>query len=91
MALLPGLTPEQQVAVGPGGVDRQKTQAPKIDTRVESMRQLSPTATPVNRSVGARNPGGKEVFESNTTVLLKGLEKMAPELGKVIQERDLVS
>lgn len=88
MALLPGLTPEQQVSVGPGGVDKQKTQAPKIDTRVESMRQLSPTASPVDRSFGARNPGGADVYRSPTTTLFDALSKVEPQLQKVVAERD---
>lgn len=88
MAILPGLTPEQQVTVGPGGVDRQKTQAPKIDTRVESMRQLSPNASPVDRSVGGVNPGGADVYRSATTTLLSELSKVEPKLQAVLAERE---
>jgi hypothetical protein len=88
MAILPGLTPEQQVKVGPGGVDRQVDQTQKIDSRVESMRQLSPNAAPVDRSKGAANPGDASTYRSAATSLFAELAKTEPKFQKILEDRE---
>lgn len=75
---------EEQLKVG-SGIDRQKQQRVQVNTAVQEVQALRPTAAPVNRYVA---PVVREAEKGFVNELLSGLSSLAPAVNKLYMARE---
>lgn len=75
---------EEQLKVG-SGIDRQKQQRVQVNTAVQEVQALRPTATPVNRYVA---PVSRDPEKGFVNELLSGLSSLAPAVNKLYMARE---